>query len=147
MMKLNALFLIIFHSSLNCFAQDIDDYKDSYERFEIILTYSDFKGYTFTEDGRRKKKYLKLYGEVNDSISVYVDNCLIATRYIQYDKNLASDLLARYSLGKLSKKFHWVDIVFHKSKEYIEFPVDQRYFVIDVHLSDDGWTVIYNNNY
>jgi hypothetical protein len=97
----------------------------------------------------KNKKQLCFFDYFNDSVSVYLNDNLITSKWFK------PDTISKLSVVMLTvnnNRFNYVKIVMHKANEYIEFPLDKRYRFVELFFrrkdtDDNGvWNVNFTNN-
>jgi hypothetical protein len=127
--------------------------KDSLEQDEITLGYDsnttlyDYR--LFNQKFNKNRTQLCFFDHFSDSISVLLNDQIVISKWFK------ADSLSKLSIVMLkakNKKGNYVKIIMHKTRRYIEFPLDKRYRFVEIFFSrdeaydNDYWNINFTNN-
>lgn len=131
-------------------------YSSAQHHFDSALTQNDITlGYYneitnyYYKVSRKNMRQLCFFDKFDDSISVYLNDRLITSKWFKLD---SFSKLTIVLLKKIDNdKFNFVRVVMHKSRIFIEFPLDKRYYFVELHYRRnenefDFWNIVFTNN-
>jgi len=92
-----------------------------------------------------------LYGQLDDTVSVYLNNNRIVHNFFQTPKGSTTDRVFDIPIKVDSGVFYFLKIYLSKANEYTEFPLDMRYAFVNAYYIkgefNSVWRLIFSNEF